>query len=166
MNKTLALLSAALLLAACSEGGKEPAATPAASAPQPAASQAASAPKITTCNIETVANAPFKGAVPPLPTHGRIRFTGWAIDTEAHNVPKTAVLHLVSADGTVTRDAPIVMWRTRPDVARANGNDAAYQDSGFSVDLVTDHLAAGNYDVTIRYSDAKSCSVTRRVTVQ
>ena len=166
MKKTLVLLSAALLLAACSNDNNKAADTStAATTAAPGATPKAGSP-IKTCNIETAAAKPFSSTPLVVTAGGKVRFTGWAIDTQEHAVPKAAVLLLASADGSVTRDAPIVMWRARPDVVAKNGDDAAYQESGFSVDVPTSGLAAGSYAAMVRYSDGRTCDVGRHVTVQ
>lgn len=149
MRRHLVLLCAALLPAGCSDGGQAPAPAPAPDAltaavavsPLAAAAAESAEVKVTTCNIETVAGIPLKGAISPLPAGNKVRFTGWAIDTLDHGVPMAAALRLVPAGGAAVRDVPIVIWRVRPDVAGAFGGDAAYPDSGFLVDVPTEAMA-------------------------
>lgn len=123
MKIHLALLCADLLSSACGDGGQTTApaldaststiAVSPSAAPAPESAEA----KVATCNIETVAGVPFKGAVPPLSVGGKVR-------------------------------------------------DAAYLDSGFSVDVPAEGMAPGDYYVTVGYSDRGVCDVMRLVTVK
>jgi hypothetical protein len=168
-------LATALAISACSKQPDvpaAPAATPAgdqaAPAPTESATDAVAGTVVKTCNIETVDSQGFKPTPPTVAAGSKVRVTGWIIDASDKSVPSEVTVQLLGRNGPDHVEAPIAMWRARPDVVSAQNADAGLKP-GFSVDVNLKALPPGDYSIYLLSSNAGGdfkCDVGRGLSIR
>lgn len=120
------------------------------------------------CNIESMDGKKFAQESLSVSAGAPRRVSGWVVDMKSRNVPRDAEIVLVAGDGSTVKSQRIQMWRTRNDVVSAKGDDPAYAESGFAVDLNLSEMAPGQYELIIRSAQAgpATCDVGRSIHVE
>jgi len=108
---------------------------------------------VKSCNVEEIDGIPY---IKPyeISRAENIVVSGWLLDTETRSVPREARLYVIADKGKGAWSAPLKLDLQRSDVASLNGGLAAYQHSGFSVDVDIKRLASGAYHLLLVYGQS------------